>query len=338
MRTLLRILSISTFFSSTICATAAIDDSDPRVHYSGSWTRIAKADPQNWQSTLTYSNVSSAQAMYTFTWAVQVMVMGAFPRAGTFAMRSKYMIDNEHPVFFEPAGTIRVPQFRQKFFVSNPISPQDHTLTITNLGEEFYLDFVFLNLEAANSSLPAGTQPSSNTITSSTSNMGSTHFESTVVASSTTVTASGSSSFGISSSSTTGVVDDTLGRKTPPWVPGVGAGIGAFATILSIAGGVYCWRRHRQKAHSTKCELTPFDSALAASPCEKRHLAQSTDYREPSPSWVTSQSAPPYTLGSELRPEDSAIRHRYVDTPQSPPSPPSALVLLVHRAPHCRWW
>ncbi len=175
-------------------------------------------------------------------------------------MRSQYMIDNEHPVLFEPAGTIRVPQFRLEFFVSDPISPQDHTLTITNLGEEFYLDYVFLNLQTATSSLPVGTQLSSTTITSSTSNVGSTHFESTVVASSTTVAASGSSSFGdtISSSSTTGVADDSTPRKPPPWVPGVGAGIGAFATILSIAGGVHCWRRHRQKAHSAEVELTPF--------------------------------------------------------------------------------
>lgn len=175
-------------------------------------------------------------------------------------MRSQYMIDNEHPVLFEPAGNIRVAQFRQEFFVSDPISPQDHTLTITNLGEEFYLDFVSLNLETATSSLPTGTQPSSTTITSSTSNVGSTHSESTVVASSTTVAASGSSSLGdtISSSSTTGVADDSTPRKPPPWVPGLGAGIGAFATILSIAGGVYCWRRHRQKAHSAEVELTPF--------------------------------------------------------------------------------
>ncbi len=163
------------FTSAWAVPTIFIDDSDSRILYSGTWAKNPISDPENfnYDGTLTYTNDATAKATFTFSggasWhiclfrlnangvlcfsAVQVMVFGSFPVAGTFAMHSQYTIDGAGLTQYEPPSVISHPEYRQHFFTSNTISTGTHTLIIANLGRAFYLDGIVLTLPASSSSL-----------------------------------------------------------------------------------------------------------------------------------------------------------------------------------------
>ncbi|KAI0708511.1 hypothetical protein C8Q76DRAFT_119930 [Earliella scabrosa] len=61
-------------------------------------------------------------------------------------MASQYSIDGSNTTTFTPLSTVSQPGYRQLFFLSQFFSPEKHTLTITNLGENFYLDYILLHV------------------------------------------------------------------------------------------------------------------------------------------------------------------------------------------------
>ena len=62
--------------------------------------------------------------------------------SGTFNVHSSYSIDGGTATDFIPANTFVSFQYNQKFFQSDTLSNDEHTLLITNLGEEFWLDYL----------------------------------------------------------------------------------------------------------------------------------------------------------------------------------------------------
>ncbi|RDX52219.1 hypothetical protein OH76DRAFT_1307445, partial [Lentinus brumalis] len=120
------------FTSAWAVPTIFIDDSDSRILYSGTWAKNPISDPENfnYDGTLTYTNDATAKATFIFSGAVQVMVFGSFPVAGTFAMHSQYTIDGAGLTQYEPPSVISHPEYRQHFFTSNTISTGTHTLVI----------------------------------------------------------------------------------------------------------------------------------------------------------------------------------------------------------------
>lgn len=71
----------------------------------------------------------------------RVAVYGAY-NVGTFEMKSQYSIDGGEPTIYSPPSTNTHWQHRRQFFRSDYISYGEHTLMITNLGDQFWLDFV----------------------------------------------------------------------------------------------------------------------------------------------------------------------------------------------------
>ncbi|KAI0696755.1 hypothetical protein C8T65DRAFT_663156 [Cerioporus squamosus] len=169
LRTLVLLLSSASAWTVT---TVAVDDSDPRILYSGAWTRNPIADPQmlNYHGTLTFTSDATALATFTFSGATQVQVFGSFPVAGTFAMHSSYSIDGTGVTPFEPPSVIGHPAYHQQFFISNTLTTGTHKLVIANLGRTFYLDYILLTLPASStlSSFPTPTHSAAPSVPSQT--------------------------------------------------------------------------------------------------------------------------------------------------------------------------
>ena len=69
-------------------------------------------------------------------------MFGAFPVAGTFNIRSTYSIDGGTPQELLPANTITTPTFHQRFFEVDTLSDDEHTLIITNTGQDYWFDYL----------------------------------------------------------------------------------------------------------------------------------------------------------------------------------------------------
>lgn len=69
-------------------------------------------------------------------------VYGAFGPVGTFDMRSEYSIDRGPPTAFLPPNDIAAVVHRRQFFASGEIKDGPHVLTIENMGEQFWLDYI----------------------------------------------------------------------------------------------------------------------------------------------------------------------------------------------------
>ncbi|OJT06828.1 hypothetical protein TRAPUB_2345 [Trametes pubescens] len=138
--TLLTLLSLLRIACGAILT---IDDADPRIQYTGAWVPNTGGDPQqlNYMATLTYSNVTGTIASFQFTGSA-VAVYGAFGPVGTFDMRSEYSIDRGPPTVFLPPNDIAAVAHRRQFFASGEIKYGPHVLTIENMGEQFWLDYI----------------------------------------------------------------------------------------------------------------------------------------------------------------------------------------------------
>ncbi|KAI0738917.1 hypothetical protein C8Q80DRAFT_217984 [Daedaleopsis nitida] len=67
---------------------------------------------------------------------------------GTFDFRSQYSIDGGPSTQFVPPTTYPQWLYRRPFFLSGDISSGAHTLVITNLGEQFWLDYIQVEADA----------------------------------------------------------------------------------------------------------------------------------------------------------------------------------------------
>ena len=143
-----------------------VDDSDPDIQHRGTWTHNpwGRQDVNHW-STVTFTNASGSTATYTFqgewegvepcdrtltdlhttttyTAGTAIAVFGAFEMSGTYNVHSSYSVDSGPATDFVPADTFVQYEYGQKFFQSDTLSDEEHTLVITNLGEEFWFDYL----------------------------------------------------------------------------------------------------------------------------------------------------------------------------------------------------
>ena len=138
-----------------------IDDFDHMVTYDGAWTdgaNIPDDVSKNWDSTLHYSNISGATATLKFTGELSnllrpletaahrplgtsIAVYGSLHPPGRYNMQSLYSIDGQPPFTFIPKRDVQT-AIHQSLFYSSPQFPYgEHTLVVTNLGEQLFLDF-----------------------------------------------------------------------------------------------------------------------------------------------------------------------------------------------------
>ena len=135
-------------------AVITADDSDPGIQYRGTWTHNpwGRQDVNHW-STVTFTNASGSTATYTFqgdwegvepcdttltdlhittnTARTAIAAFGAFEMSGTFNVHSSYSVGGG------PSTDFVQYEYGQKFFQSDTLPDEEHTLVITNLGEEF---------------------------------------------------------------------------------------------------------------------------------------------------------------------------------------------------------
>ena len=155
-----RSLSFVALLRLSLAGTLRIDDSDPGVQYDDLWTNgddIPDDTSLNWDGTLHYSNISGATAILNFTgelsrlrpivtyahrWpGTSIAVFGSFHPPGRYSMESRYSIDSQPPFAFIPSQEVSAPTHQTLFYSSPQFLYGQHTLVITNLGEQLFIDF-----------------------------------------------------------------------------------------------------------------------------------------------------------------------------------------------------
>ena len=68
-------------------------------------------------------------------------VYGAFKPVGTWNIQSLYAVDGRSPTPFLPSQQVDQESYRQLFFDSGPLRLGEHTLKVTNLGVQLWLDY-----------------------------------------------------------------------------------------------------------------------------------------------------------------------------------------------------
>ncbi|PIL28496.1 hypothetical protein GSI_08534 [Ganoderma sinense ZZ0214-1] len=127
-----------------------VGNNDPGIQYSGAWVRKSFSDDPTLEA-LIGTNVSGSTASYNFK-GTGISVYGAFPLVGTFSLHSSYSIDKGKATVYLPPDTIKSPTFHQPFFQSDTLPNEEHTLVITNAGEEYWLLYLYVTQSASSSS------------------------------------------------------------------------------------------------------------------------------------------------------------------------------------------
>ena len=80
-------------------------------------------------------------------------------------MLSSYSVDNGPASIYAPDPTVTTSLYRQPFYESPPLPPGKHILNITNLGKQFWFDYVRVQIDAAS---PPGVGPANSRLPDST--------------------------------------------------------------------------------------------------------------------------------------------------------------------------
>lgn len=86
-----------------------------------------------------------------------VAVFGALKPVGTWNMHSAYYLDGSPAVGFTPNPQVDSEQHQVQFYSSGSLSDGPHTLTIVNMGQQFWFDFIAL--ETSDSTTATVTAP-----------------------------------------------------------------------------------------------------------------------------------------------------------------------------------
>ncbi|KAI0661043.1 hypothetical protein C8Q70DRAFT_760904 [Cubamyces menziesii] len=168
MRSLHRLISALTllwFCSFLVAATVLIDNADPRVQYGGDWQQGA-ATADDYMSTLAFSEWNSATATIVFT-GTSVSVFGALKPVGTWNIHSAYSVDGALMSPYINTNPLSGEQHHVQFFSQGGLSDGTHTLTIENMGQQFWFDYVAV--ETGQATIPGVPIPPESTTSATTS-------------------------------------------------------------------------------------------------------------------------------------------------------------------------
>jgi len=112
--------------------TVTIDDSDPRIMYTGPWFSGGRSATGDYNSTIHGTNNAGAYATFLFNGTgLAVYGMISSSRHNTSAPVSTYVLDEERPVFYT-AVQGQSPAFGQLFYESSSLQDGSHSLVITS--------------------------------------------------------------------------------------------------------------------------------------------------------------------------------------------------------------
>ncbi|PIL28453.1 hypothetical protein GSI_08487 [Ganoderma sinense ZZ0214-1] len=126
-------------FSGAFANQVIVDDQHPGLVWDGAWEEFT-GQPEAEDGTLTWANRTGPTVTLTFT-GTSVQVFGAFKPVGTWNIQSLYAIDGGRQTAFVPSPLVPQESFRQKFYDSGPLPLGTHTLKITNLGVQLWIDY-----------------------------------------------------------------------------------------------------------------------------------------------------------------------------------------------------
>ncbi|KAI0628816.1 hypothetical protein C8Q77DRAFT_1238288 [Trametes polyzona] len=135
-----------------LCAVAdsvieRIDNTDPRVVYTGTWTLIsASADrvleDNNYNNTLAFTKSSGAFATIKFN-GTKISVYGMLANTANLWMESQYTLDQNPPVPYKPPlGIGPQPEYRVLFWQTANLTLGEHTLQVKNKGDQYWFDYL----------------------------------------------------------------------------------------------------------------------------------------------------------------------------------------------------
>ncbi|KAM5545314.1 hypothetical protein V8D89_000927 [Ganoderma adspersum] len=145
-----------------------VDDWDPSLQWNGGWIGFKDEPVPSWDRTLTWGNISSATVTFT---GMSIQVFGAFKPVGVWSMQSQYAIDGGSLTTFVPPQEVSEEAYNKSFYHSGTLLEGEHTLKITNLGAQLWLDYFLVNndggvnIVSSSGGLSNGASPTTTTAT-----------------------------------------------------------------------------------------------------------------------------------------------------------------------------
>ncbi|KAL1948113.1 hypothetical protein VTO73DRAFT_12188 [Trametes versicolor] len=139
-----------------------IDNTSPEIQYTGAWSMSNTPGDGDFGNTLAFSqdNLDTAKLQFSgaylsvfhlpiYRLCTSVTVFGALKPVGTWNMHSAYYLDDSSPVGFIPNPLVASEQHQVTFYSSGPLRDGPHTLTIVNMGQQFWFDFIAVETSAS---------------------------------------------------------------------------------------------------------------------------------------------------------------------------------------------
>ncbi|KAL1947167.1 hypothetical protein VTO73DRAFT_14128 [Trametes versicolor] len=153
--------------------TLFIDNTDPRVVYSGIWNQIASATgPQanNYNGTLAHTTSNGASVTFNFV-GTRVLVFGMVVNTTEQPTKAQFILDQQSPEDYEGPDNVSGPKYHVKLWESPSSDLFEHTLRVVNNGEQFSFDY--LEIEVPNGMFESNTSSASDAPTSTDSSVDS---------------------------------------------------------------------------------------------------------------------------------------------------------------------
>ncbi|KAF8634506.1 hypothetical protein AX17_004197 [Amanita inopinata Kibby_2008] len=217
-----------------------VDDSDPSIQYTGSWTQGGTSNEFN--KTAHLAGSSDSQATFTF-YGTSVIVFGRLPNitASPNYPAATFAIDDGSPTVFNTVTpTQRNTIYQVPIFQSPSLNLGQHTLRVESHdnNQNLWIDFIMYTQPAGLTSTPALTS-TSNPVLSAASTTQPVVVPTAAASAVETSTASTSDAGSIAG--------------------GVVGGVGGFVLLLALA--IWLWRRKASSQKAAPSEFTPFMSS-----------------------------------------------------------------------------
>ncbi|EIW52020.1 uncharacterized protein TRAVEDRAFT_40785 [Trametes versicolor FP-101664 SS1] len=138
------------------------DDTNVGMFYTGLW--VPDGDPNTFGKHDTWTNQSGASVVFDFI-GTEISVFVTRRPVGTYLSNASFSIDGGPPTLWTTSDPVPAISYKNKVYTSPSLPPAQHRITVTNLGEIFWLDY----MEYTIASTPPGGNPPPGTTTTSTS-------------------------------------------------------------------------------------------------------------------------------------------------------------------------
>ncbi|KAI0649625.1 hypothetical protein C8Q79DRAFT_334923 [Trametes meyenii] len=119
--------------------TENVDDTNVGMFYTGLW--IPDGDPNTFGHHDTWTNQSGASVSFDFI-GTQIRVFVTRRPSGTYLSKASFSVDGGAPTIWETSDPVLEISYRNLVYTSDTLAPIQHRITVTNLGQIFWLDYM----------------------------------------------------------------------------------------------------------------------------------------------------------------------------------------------------